>query len=342
MLGIAEGLRERGWHVEVAVGSDELIDRFKDAGIPVHVVPGLALGDRSPLRMAKGAARLRRIAARGGFDVVHSFNAQAGLLAWLAVRGLGVKVVNTVLGAGKEGLLKRMPFPIIAVSDFVKRDLVAHGVPENRITTVYNGILTEDRILDDEAAFKALWREREAVPEFRVVGIAMMNGDKGHHASIAAIARASERDGAPEMTMTFVGDGTRRADLERFAQERGIAKRVRFAGALDNVFPELDRAHAFLHLSPQETFGMVLAEAHARGLPAVSYRVGGIPEVVEDRVSGILVDAGDVDGVVNALVTLASDRARCIAMGREGLARTRRLFMRPALAKAVEGVYETL
>ncbi|WP_337661263.1 glycosyltransferase [Erythrobacter sp. Alg231-14] len=342
MLAVAHALRERGWHVEVAVGSDALTDRFTQGGFAVHIVPGLDLGDRAPIRMGKGAAALRRIVAGSGISIAHSFNAQAGLLAWTATRGKRVRVVNTVLGAGKEGALKRLPFPLIAVSDFVKHDLLRHGVGAKRITTVYNSIMTPDRVLTDKSAFDAAWIARGAHDEFRIVGIAMMNGDKGHRASIDAFARFVARDPARATTLTLVGDGTRRNALESYAKERGIANKVRFAGALDNVFPELDRAHAFLHLSPQETFGMVLAEAHARGLPVVSYAIGGIPEVVANGETGILCALGNIAAVTDALQTLADDRDQCVEMGWRGLERVQRLFMRDSLGAGIEGVYASL
>lgn len=342
MFAIACALRERGWHVEIAVGSDALTQRFSDAGFAVHIVPGLDLGDRSAVQMAKGARMLRRIAAASDIRIVHSFNAHAGLLAWAATLGQGAKIVNTVLGAGKEGLLKRMPFKLIAVSDFVKRDLVSRGIAASRITTVLNSIITQESVLDDDAAFDAAWQERKEAPEFRLVGIAMMNGDKGHRASIEAFARLIERAPQRRVTLTFVGDGTRRPALEAFAKERGVDAFVHFTGALDNVFPQLDRAHAFLHLSPQETFGMVLAEAHARGLPAISYAIGGIPEVVADGESGILCALDDVDGVTDGIEQLAQNRDQCVAMGRAGLERVRGMFMRDALGHGIEGVYAAL
>lgn len=342
MFGVASALRDRGWHVEVAVGSDALTERFTAAGFPVHLVPGLDLDDRTAIRIAKGVATVRQIVKRGGFTVLHSFNAQAGLIGWLASAGLRVKVVNTVLGAGKEGLLKRMPFKLIAVSDFVKRDLVRHGVPENRITIVYNAVLAPEQLLASKDSFDAMWQSRQADDTFRIVGIAMMNGDKGQRASIDAFARLFALDPLRTLELVLVGDGTLRPSLEDHARNIGLSDRVRFAGALSDVFPELDRAHAFLHLSPQETFGIVLAEAHARGLPVVSYAIGGIPEVVSNQESGILVPLGDMEGVVAALHRLAQDRAACETMGWHGLERTRRLFMREALGERIESVYATL
>jgi len=343
MFAIANAMRDRGWHVELAVGSDAGTARFIDSGFAVHIVPGLALGDRSAGRMAKGAAKLRQIIAGTGFEVVHSFNAQAGLMAWIAGLGRGVKVVNTVQGEGKEGLLKRMPFPLLAVSEFMRHNLVHHGVKPDRIRTVLNSIMTPDRVLGDTAAFDAAWTNRgQSDGEFRLVGIAMMNGDKGHRCSIESFAQFAERNPDIRATLTLVGDGTLRRSLEEFATKRGVGERVRFTGALDNVFDELDRAHAFLHLSPKETFGLVLAEAHARGLPAIAYSIGGIPEVVANGESGILCTLGDIEAVTTAIARLADDRGECMAMGRRGLDRVRRLFMRDIMAQRMETIYASL
>lgn len=342
MFGVAGALRERGWHVEVAVGSDDLIERFTSTDFPVHVVPGLDLGDRSPVSMARGAAALRRIVRQSRISVVHSFNAQAGLLGWAATRGLGVKVVNTVLGAGKEGLLKRAPFRLIAVSDFVKRELIRHGVPEDRITTVYNSVLAPEHVLPGKPDFDALWQARHKDETFRIIGIAMMNGDKGQSASIEAFAKLVEFDPVRKFELVLIGDGTRRPALEDFAESAGVGDKVRFAGALTNVFPELDRAHVFLHLSPKETFGIVLTEAHARGLPAVSFAIGGIPEVVCDGEGGILLPLGEIGRVAEALRDLSVDLDKCETMGWHGLERTRYLFMRDALGKRTEAVYAAL
>ena len=343
MFAIAGAMRDRGWHVELAVGSDAGTARFIESGFAVHIVPGLALGDRSAGRMAKGAATLRRIIAGAGFDVVHSFNAHAGLMAWIAGFGCGVKVVNTVQGEGKEGLLKRMPFPLLAVSEFMRHNLIHYGVKPRRIRTVLNSIMTPERVLPDKAAFDAAWSNRgQSEDEFRLVGIAMMNGDKGHRASIEAFAQFVERKPQHRATLTLVGDGTLRPSLEAFAKERGVGNLVRFTGALDNVFDELDRAHAFLHLSPKETFGLVLAEAHARGLPAIAYSIGGIPEVVANGESGILCTLDDLDAVTTAIERLADDRGQCAVMGRRGLDRVRRLFMRDILAQRMENIYASL
>ncbi len=343
MFAIAHAMRDRGWHVELAVGSDSLTQRFIESGFAVHVVPGLDLGDRSLPRMARGAAQLRRIMAGSDIGTVHSFNAQAGLMAWIAGQGRGVKVVNTVQGEGKEHLLKRMPFPLLAVSEFMRHDLIRHGIKPARIETVLNSIMTPDRVLADRAAFDAVWDKRaDQGDEFRLVGIAMMNGDKGHRASIEAFARFAERHPALGTSLTLVGDGSLRPALEDFAKTRGVGDRVRFTGALSNVFDELDRAHAFLHLSPKETFGLVLAEAHSRGLPVIAYSIGGIPEVVANGESGILCDCHDIAAVTRAIGELAGDRARSMAMGWRGLERVQRLFMRDILARRMENIYASL
>lgn len=342
MHGIAHALRKRGWHVEIASGGGPLVSRFEEDGFVHHTLPGLDLGDRSPARMLAGMWRIRNIARQGRIGIAHSFNAQAGLMAWLATRGQGVAIVNTVLGAGKERVLPKMPFKLIAVSNFVKRNLQGHGVKADKVEIVYNAVLPEDRVLPDRIAFDDLWTQRGESDRFRFVGIAMMNGDKGHHDSIEAFARLLENNAELNPELVFVGDGALRAELETFARERGVADRVEFVGAQKDVYPHLDRGHAFLHLSPQETFGMVLAEAHARGLPAISYAVGGIPEVVVDGESAILAPCGDIDAVMRAMQTFAADRDKTREMGWAGRERANALFMQPRLGERLEQVYASL
>ncbi|OBX19898.1 hypothetical protein A9995_04935 [Erythrobacter sp. QSSC1-22B] len=334
----ALALRDTGWSVELATGGGALVERFETDGFVHHTVPGLARADRGPAAIVSGILDLRGIAGRGRTQVIHSFNAQAGFVAWLAVVGLKAKVINTVLGAGKERVLPWMPFDFIAVSGFVRRALVDAGVAPHRINVIYNALLSENQVFDD-GQFVAAWAAREPTHAFRVVSVAMMNGDKGHQAVLEALTYIRRKDPSTPIRVEFVGDGARRPQLEQFAADNGLTDLVSFAGAAADVYPYLDRAHAMIHLSRQETFGMVLAEAQARGLPVVAYAIGGIPEVVVDGAAGILVPDGDVAAAAESMMALAADRNWAQSMGRAGLERCRDTFMQWHLAENLEAAY---
>lgn len=104
--------------------------------------------------------------------------------------------------------------------------------------------------------------------------------------------------------LVMVGEGPDRAEAENLAAQLGIANRVEFVGATLDVPSQLRRADLVLSCSETESFGLSIAEAMACGVPVVAYRVGGIPEVVEDGVTGVLVPPSEVALLAEAAVKL--------------------------------------
>lgn len=115
-------------------------------------------------------------------------------------------------------------------------------------------------------------------------------------------------------TLVMVGDGPERADAEREAEQLGVTDSVRFLGRLDRVALILQASDLFLLPSQTESFGLAALEAMACGAPAVASRVGGLPEVIEDGVSGILEPAGSVEAMARRSIELLQDPARHRAM----------------------------
>lgn len=115
-------------------------------------------------------------------------------------------------------------------------------------------------------------------------------------------------------TLVMVGDGPERADAEREAEQLGVSGSVRFLGRLDRVAVILQASDLFLLPSQSESFGLAALEAMGCGAPAVASRVGGLPEVIEDGVSGILEPAGSVEAMARRSIELLQDPARHRAM----------------------------
>ena len=341
MLNVAETLRAAGWDVTIATGGGEMVAAFQAAGFTHHTLAGLRIGDRSALAQVKGALALRLLASKRNVAIIHSFNAQAGVLGLLATFGRSTKVINTVLGAGKERLLAKLPFRLIAVSDFVRRSLIGFGIDAERIDVVHNSILPGGALLQDRAQFDALWDARMQAKQLRLISIAMMSGNKGQMAILIALRRLLDKTPDFGIRIKFIGDGQYRSDLERFAIEQKLDGHVEFVGAINDVYPHLDAAHGLIHLTPQETFGIVIAEAQARGLGVIAYRIGGIPEVATEGESGILLDLDDIDGVV-AAIEQAADLQFMRDMGWAGLLKAKDAFTRPRLRAGLEAAYEKL
>ncbi len=102
--------------------------------------------------------------------------------------------------------------------------------------------------------------------------------------------------------LVMVGDGPDRGAAEEEARVLGVANEVRFLGKIDAVAPLLAAADAYVFPSESESFGLSALEALASGVPVIGARVGGVPEVVRDGVTGSLHDLGDIDGMAASVV----------------------------------------
>ncbi|MDO5544824.1 MAG: glycosyltransferase [Eubacteriales bacterium] len=116
------------------------------------------------------------------------------------------------------------------------------------------------------------------------------------------------RETHPECRLRLVGDGDLRSDMEALAQEKGIADAVEFCGMQSNVYPYLHDADIFTLPSIYEGNPMTIIEAMGTGLPIVASRVGGIPDMISDGESGLLVEP-EPEVVCDALARMVEDKA---------------------------------
>lgn len=122
----------------------------------------------------------------------------------------------------------------------------------------------------------------------------------------------------PDVRFVFVGDGRERANLEHLADRFNVRSKVLFAGDTDHPLSMMEAMDVFVLPSIFEPFGQVLIEAMACSRPIVASRVGGIPEVVEDGVTGLLVPPRDPKALVEGILRLLDDEALARAMGAAG------------------------
>ncbi len=112
----------------------------------------------------------------------------------------------------------------------------------------------------------------------------------------------------------LIGDGPDRSTAEYLARKLGVRDRIHFLGKQDNVNELLPTADLMLMPSEMESFGLAALEAMACRVPAIATRVGGVPELIDDGINGILCDIGDVDAMAMAAIDLLSDPNRLEAM----------------------------
>jgi colanic acid/amylovoran biosynthesis glycosyltransferase len=215
----------------------------------------------------------------------------------------------------------------LPISDYWKTRLVEHGCPEDRIVVHHMGV--------DCDQFEFAPREMEPGEPVRLLSVCRLVEKKGIEYAIRALAKVvgggasadSALDAGARLEYTIVGSGPLRPHLESVVDELGLSGCVRFLGSLpsDEVAELMAGAHVFLAPSVtaedgnKEGIPVAIMEAMATGLPVVSSRHSGIPELVEDGVTGLLAEERDVSGLADRLARLVRDpelHARLAAAGR--------------------------
>ncbi len=140
--------------------------------------------------------------------------------------------------------------------------------------------------------------------------------------------------------LLLVGDGPDRSQAEMLAFSLGIRERVHFLGKQDSVTELLPLADLMLMPSELESFGLAALEAMACRVPAIATRVGGVPELIEDGVSGALFPVGDVESMAECAIGLLKDPARLEAMGAAARQTAQDHFCASRIIPLYENYYE--
>jgi glycosyltransferase involved in cell wall biosynthesis len=230
---------------------------------------------------------------------------------------------------------------LVAVSPEVRDELVRLGVaPGRKFTVVRLGIELEPRVACDERP--ADIRARIGVsPERFVVGwFGRMTAVKRTDDLLDALAALRER--GVDALLLLVGDGADRERLERLAHGRGLAQSVLFLGYQQDVARWYHACDAIVLTSANEGTPVTLIEALASSRPVVATRVGGVPDVVDDGVTGYLVRPGDTHAVAERLAMLAADPELRRRMGAAGRERVLRRYAVDRLVDDVDRLYRSL
>ncbi|HWZ27288.1 MAG TPA: glycosyltransferase family 4 protein, partial [Gemmatimonadales bacterium] len=196
-----------------------------------------------------------------------------------------------------------------AISDSTKADLVARGVPADRVTVIYPGVDATWYCPDPSV-------RRAARPTFLYVG--RLKRYKGVEFALRAVAAARARGG--DLQLDIAGKGDDRPRLEALGRDLGLGDAVRFLGFVDDQEKRrlLRTSWAVVFPSPKEGWGITNVEAAACGTPAVASDSPGLRESVRDGETGYLVPHGDVAALTERLLTLAGDPRRVEMLGAAG------------------------
>ncbi len=288
----------------------------------------------------------RRLAATAP-DVVHTHLLHADILGSLGARSLRLPAVSTLHvsswdPAARErarlalaGRVRRAcTHRVVAVSAAARDAFLAQGWDEpERVVTIHNGVAARVQ----PGAGAAVRAELGLSPDDEVVTmLAGLRPVKGHDVALDAVASMRER--RPGLRLVIAGEGPLRGELEQRAAALGDG--VVLAGLRSDAMALLDASDVLLYPSRVESLPTALIEALAAGTPIVATDTGGIPEIVEDRVSGLLLPSPPTsEAVSGALDALLDDSARRRALADAGRRRYVEMFSADLWVERLRALY---
>ena len=308
----------------------------------------------NPLTLWRTVLSLRRDLKNRLPDIVHTHGWDADLVTALAIRGLGIKHVSHIrtlsTWARDAGFRRRLRLVLtrwalrqsksvfIAVSEAARGSASKHiGISLGSIRTIPNGVDLEPFIRNRRAYVSDYHQRRPSV----VLGAAgRLAPEKGVDILIQSIALLGLKDA--DIKVRIAGEGRMRAMLGELAQRLGVSSQVEFVGMVADMsmfYRELD---IFVLPSLAEGMPRSVIEAMASGLPVIATKVGGVPELIEDGVDGVLVDAMDPNALAEQIARLLKDVTMRRQLGLKAAKRARTAFGIDRVTKSVEELYMEL
>jgi len=308
--------------------SGPLKEKFEDLLIPTRVMNMRHFYQRRQFNELVHFLETER------FDIVNTNLIRADIIGRFAARKAKVPVIITtehgihtwgVKGKLVESLVKRLYIyttrftdRIIAVSDYVKQCLQSAGVPAEKIVRIYNGVDLERFVPstpEQKSEFVKYLSDRKV--NHVIGGVGHLITLKGHSYFIQAIPRILEKH--PNSLFIIVGEGPLHNQLVNEVKRLGLTDKVRFLGRLSTITPQvISTFDVLVQPSLTESFGLVVAEALACGVPVVATKVGGLPEIVEDGINGFLVEPRSPSAIAEKVIWLLDNKESAKRLGANG------------------------
>lgn len=298
------------------------------------------------------ASKMAEVAKREKLDLLHvHYAVPHAVAAFLAKKMLhdNIKVVTTLHGTDIT----------VLGYDPSLSEVIRFGIEESdAVTAVSKSLIDQTHDLLDTS--------KEIVPIYNFVDERVYNKReashlraeyeiKPHEKVLVHISNFRKVKRVPDVVKVFekvnrhidsklvlIGDGPEYGVVTRMVSEMGLEDRVLFLGKQENVAELLSMSDILLLLSEKESFGLVLLEAMACGLPCIGTAIGGIPEVIEHGVNGYLSELGDVEKMSEHVIDLLSDERRYEQMAENALLTVKQRFQSTKIVKQYESIYESL
>jgi len=328
IYNLAVHLSARGHKIWIAGRKNsEFLSHFSSPEI--NLVPLKIRGDFGPVNILS----LAKILSKEKIDFIWvNFNKDlrlGGIAARLAggvkvIWGMGVLLPGTNLIHRLTG--KYLPDKIVVPSQNLKDQLRKFTwINQEKIEVVLNGIDLSCFDFDLKKEREKLLQKYGLNPRITLIGVpARLVEAKGHRYLLRAIPEIIQS--FPQVKFLFAGDGSEKESLRKLSRQLNLDDYIIFAGYIRDIFETIAGFDLLVLPSIIEPFGLVLAEGMALKKPIVATRVGGVPEVIQDKMTGFLVPPKDPHSLAQAIMTLLQDRNLAISLGEAGRKRVEALF----------------
>lgn len=342
LLDLAQGAQRAGHDIEILVGGDGVfLEHAQKKEIPCKSLKNMTR-EINPIKDFLGFFELKREISRINPDIVHLHSSKAGILGRLAAKSLSIPTVFTAHGwAFTEGVSRKRRFlyrflekimarytdKIITVSKYDKELALSLGVGDNsKLATIHNGIpesIERTATLTPNATVRMIMVARFEAPKNQLALINILSGMK--HL---------------DWYLELVGDGPLLDNAIKSAHQHSLSDRIFFAGACNDVQARLANADIFLLISDWEGLPLTILEAMRSGLPVIASKVGGVPEAVEEGVTGFMAERGNEHALATAISKLIESAELRKKMGAEARKKFERSFTFEEMLKKTIAIYE--
>ena len=280
-----------------------------------------------------------------GFRYLYCLSLTEKILITIPARLLGVKVVWVehvtferwlTLNPLRPGYILSAKFArIISVSQAIKNQLVGLGISEKRIQVIYNGIdLTKKPGFAD-------YHARANENDFVIGAVGRLEKEKGVEHLIQAMKTVKEH--IPLARLVIVGDGPERKNLTWLTRELNLEHTVQFVGFQRNILKWMSGFDLLvLPSAKRESFGLVLIEAMSVLRPVIGTNIGGIPEIIEDKKDGLLVEPGKASALAEAIIYIFNHPEKAFQMIQKARKKVEEKFGLARMLSSVVSFFEKL
>jgi glycosyltransferase involved in cell wall biosynthesis len=360
LLTLATGLRECCWEPLLACPDQgALAEAALEAGVGLipcpfdrmRITANPLILVRYPAAWLRGARAIKQYCRENAVNLIHAHHPVTALYAIPALRELGIPLVLHVhetlparpLYQAALRIAIRYAAIVLCVSGAARHLAISMGADATRAHVVFNGI--DPQFFNATATTVKPALVESAGPGPHVGVFAVLEPRKAQHIFLEAAAALVGK--VPEARFWLVGpaalaDKMSYADrLKQMIEASPLRGRAFLVGFQPDARAWLSAMDVIVQPSVAlESFGMALAEAQALGRPVIASRIGGMPEVVSEGVTGLVVPPGNATALAAAMLTLLEDPERRAAFGNRGMAKARHRFAPDAFRRAVAEFYD--